>query len=152
MITITRYKEYPVPQDVDDINALNKQLSPNAKKITYDILMEFLSQTGATLVVARDTDTVSHVSLGKIIGKACIHVIQLDDGSKKATVEQVVVDEKYRGQGIADKLDDELRRAGKEMGAKFIDLTSNPTRVAANKFYVRREYERRDTNVYRLML
>ncbi len=152
MIMIVRYKDYPVEQDVDDINKLNKQLSPSAGEVTCDTLTEFLSQSGVVLVVARDLDTASDISEGKIIGKACIHIIQLDDGSKKATVEQVVVDEKYRGQGIADTLDDELRKAGKEMGATFIDLTSNPAREAANKFYVRRGYQRRTTNVYRLML
>jgi ribosomal protein S18 acetylase RimI-like enzyme len=40
----------------------------------------------------------------------------------------------------------------KEAGAKTVDLTSRPSREAANRLYQRVGFERRDTNVYRYRL
>ena len=36
-----------------------------------------------------------------------------------------------------------------ELGAKTIDLTSRPSREAANRLYQRLGFEMRETNVYR---
>ena len=36
-----------------------------------------------------------------------------------------------------------------DAGAKTVDLTSRPTREAANRLYQRIGFEQRDTNVYR---
>jgi ribosomal protein S18 acetylase RimI-like enzyme len=38
------------------------------------------------------------------------------------------------------------------LGCRTIDLTSRPSREAANRLYQREGFEQRDTNVYRLTL
>jgi ribosomal protein S18 acetylase RimI-like enzyme len=61
----------------------------------------------------------------------------------------VVVDETTRGKGIGAALvRDALDRAA-SAGARMVDLTSRPSRQAANRLYVRLGFEQRATNVYR---
>lgn len=151
MITIARLKPPITFQDIHDINQLNTQLSSRKKETTYESFYRFLSQENVFIVIARDTDLNTN-ERGKIIGKASLHITQLDDGVKKATVEHVVVDEKYRGKGVADSIDEELERLAQDNDVLYIDLTSNPSRVVANKFYQKRGYVLRETNVYRKIL
>jgi ribosomal protein S18 acetylase RimI-like enzyme len=68
------------------------------------------------------------------------------------TTEDVVVDESFRGKGIARKLMNELIKKAQELGMKQIDLTSNPARESANKFYLSLNFNLRQTNCYRLTL
>jgi ribosomal protein S18 acetylase RimI-like enzyme len=60
-----------------------------------------------------------------------------------------VVDETARGKGVGAALNTEAISLAHEMGAKSIDLTSRPSREAANRLYQRLGFEQRDTNVYR---
>ncbi|MBI2109470.1 MAG: GNAT family N-acetyltransferase [Parcubacteria group bacterium] len=151
MIHVAPLQSPVTSQDVEDINHLNRQLSSHSKKTTRDELEQFLAQPGVFLVVAREQGECIPPR-GHIVGKSCLHTTNLDDGTRKATVEQVVVDEHHRGMGIADRTDDVITNIAKEHHVQWIDLTSNPTRVAANKFYKRRGYALRETNVYRKML
>lgn len=66
--------------------------------------------------------------------------------------EDVVVDEKYRGQGLSKQLVTHAVRFVKEQGIPLIMLTSNPTRIAANKLYQKLGFEQKQTNVYRMNL
>jgi ribosomal protein S18 acetylase RimI-like enzyme len=67
----------------------------------------------------------------------------------KAWIEDVVVDQRFRGRGIgADLSLAGLRRAEAE-GAATVDLTSRPSREAANRLYQRLGFVQRETNVYR---
>jgi L-amino acid N-acyltransferase YncA len=67
-------------------------------------------------------------------------------------IEDVVVDEKYRGQGLSKQLVTHAVRFVKEQGIPLIMLTSNPTRIAANKLYQKLGFEQKQTNVYRMNL
>jgi ribosomal protein S18 acetylase RimI-like enzyme len=67
----------------------------------------------------------------------------------RAWIEDVVVDEDVRGGGVGALL---VRRAldlAFESGARTVDLTSRPSREAANRLYQRLGFELRETNVYR---
>mgnify|MGYP000013549106 FL=1 len=70
----------------------------------------------------------------------------------KAWIEDVVVDEKYRGQGLSKQQVTHAVRSVKEQGIPLIMLTSNPTRIAANKLYQKLGFEQKQTNVYRMNL
>ena len=70
----------------------------------------------------------------------------------KAWIEDVVMDEKYRGQGFSKQLVTHAVRFVKEQGIPLIMLTSNPTRIAANKLYQKLGFEQKQTNVYRMNL
>lgn len=67
----------------------------------------------------------------------------------RARIEDVVVDQQYRGQGIGRALNQTALERAKAAGARSVDLTSNPEREAANQLYVSLGFERRATNVYR---
>ena len=67
----------------------------------------------------------------------------------RAWIEDVVVDEAARGQGVGDGADRRHGRPGPRAGAATVDLTSRPSREAANRLYQRAGFVQRDTNVYR---
>ena len=67
-------------------------------------------------------------------------------------IEDVVMDEKYRGQGFSNQLVTHAVRFVTEQGIPLIILTSNPTRIAANKLYQKLGFEQKQTNVYRMNL
>ena len=66
-----------------------------------------------------------------------------------AWIEDVVVDESARGAGAGEKLVAAALGHAREVGAKSVDLTSRPSREAANRLYLRMGFETRQTNVYR---
>ncbi|MET0827119.1 MAG: GNAT family N-acetyltransferase, partial [Acidimicrobiales bacterium] len=55
-------------------------------------------------------------------------------------------------QGIGRLLIDAMVARAKELGAKTVDLTSRPSREAANRLYLRLGFVERETNVYRFDL
>ena len=60
-----------------------------------------------------------------------------------------MVDESARGQGVAEALNRAAIERARAAGAVSIDLTSRPSREAANRLYQRIGFEPRETNVYR---
>jgi ribosomal protein S18 acetylase RimI-like enzyme len=60
-----------------------------------------------------------------------------------------VVDGAARGRGVGEALNEEAIRRAAAAGARSVDLTSRPSREAANRLYRRLGFEVRDTNVYR---
>ena len=69
----------------------------------------------------------------------------------KAWVEGVVVDDGARGKGVGKSLMRHAMEQSKKLGAKTVDLTSRPSREAANKLYQSLGFEIRQTNVYRYL-
>lgn len=70
----------------------------------------------------------------------------------RAWIEDVVVDSGQRGRGIGEALVRAGVEAARAAGARTVELTSRPSRQAANRLYGRLGFERRETNVYRLNL
>ena len=68
----------------------------------------------------------------------------------KAWIEDVVVDETFRGQGISKLLVAHAIEFVKSQQIPLLMLTSNPKRIAANKLYQAMGFERKETNVYRM--
>ena len=67
----------------------------------------------------------------------------------RAWIEDVVVDEAARGAGAGEALVQAAVERAEALGARTVDLTSRPSREAANRLYVRMGFELRTTNVYR---
>ena len=67
----------------------------------------------------------------------------------RAWIEDVVVDQSGRGMGVGEALSKHALQLARLEGAKTIDLTSRPSREAANRLYKRIGFAPRDTNVYR---
>jgi ribosomal protein S18 acetylase RimI-like enzyme len=86
-----------------------------------------------------------------IVGMLTLAVFRIPTGIR-AWIEDVVVDAEARGRGVGEALTREAVRVAGTHGARTVDLTSRPSREAANRLYQRLGFERRDTNVYRLSI
>ena len=89
----------------------------------------------------------SHSMDGEIVGAATLGVFRTPSGVH-AHVEDVIVDESMRGQGIGEVLVNHLLQIAREMGLKGISLTCNPRRVAANALYQKMGFKKWETNIY----
>jgi ribosomal protein S18 acetylase RimI-like enzyme len=67
-------------------------------------------------------------------------------------IEDMIIDEKYRGQGLGRMLMEELIKIAKKKKAKKINLTSRSQRVEARKLYESLGFELIDTGVFKLDL
>jgi ribosomal protein S18 acetylase RimI-like enzyme len=88
---------------------------------------------------------------GVITGTLTLVMFVIPTGLR-AVIEDVVTDDAGRGKGVATALTNEAIRIAKEAGARTIDLTSRPSRVAAGRLYEKLGFEARDTRVYRYPL
>ena len=120
---------------------LVRQLSTSAQLPTRAELEEIVSSPAATILLARGPD-------GQIIGSLTLVVFRTLTGVR-AWIEDVVVDEAARGQGAGEELVREATRLADESGARTLDLTSRPSREAANALYEKVGFHARETNVYR---
>lgn len=84
---------------------------------------------------------------GEIVGAATLGVFRAPSGVH-AHVEDVIVDEAKRGQGIGEALVNHLLQIAREMGLKGVSLTCNSRRVAANALYQKMGFKKWETNVY----
>ena len=101
--------------------------------------------------IPRNTHLFFLLADQEIAGMLTVGIYHSPTGGK-AWIEDVVVDEKYRGQGLSKQLVTHAVRFVKEQGIPLIMLTSNPTRIAANKLYQKLGFEQKQTNVYRMNL
>lgn len=136
-----------IPPQIKEINELIRQLSSHPKFVLPDDISAILKQPELYFFVAQDDSLKNQ----PIIGMASIIIYQIPTG-KKGYIEDVVVDEKYRGLGLGQQLTQKLIGIAREKNAQYIDLTSGLSRLAANKLYQKMGFERRETNVYRLKL
>jgi ribosomal protein S18 acetylase RimI-like enzyme len=122
---------------------LTPQLSSSAAAPTFAELQEIASSRASILFVARDPDQG-----GKIVGSLTLVVFRIPTGVR-AWIEDVVVDTELRGHGIGEALTRTALDRARQAGAKTVDLTSRPSREAANRLYQRVGFEQRVTNLYR---
>lgn len=130
--------------DLEGINALQTQLARSSwKPLTYAQLLNVVKDNNVTLLTVKDA--------GNIIGLGSINMFHTILG-KHATIEDMVIDEKYRGQGLGKRLGEQLIDLAKKARVVSIELTTRPSREAAIKLYEKLGFEKRKTNVYRLKL
>ena len=126
------------------LEVLVPQLSKSNPPPTLAVVKEMLASDAITQFVARD-------DAGRIIGVATLAVFPIPT-ARRAWIEDVIVDESARGRGVGEALTQAMVDHARSVGCKTVDLTSRPSREAANRLYVRMGFEIRDTNVYRLDL
>jgi ribosomal protein S18 acetylase RimI-like enzyme len=119
------------------------QLSPSAAVPTPDVIRAIVEAPASTVLLARDRR-----DSGRIIGMLTLVVFRIPTGVR-AWIEDVVVDEAARGRGVGEALSREAIRLALGLGARTVELTSRPSREAANRLYQRLGFVRRDSNVYR---
>lgn len=120
---------------------LTPQLSSSSPPPDEDALREIVESPATTLLVARGDG-------GSIVGSMTLVVFRIPTGLR-AWIEDVVVDDDARRQGVGEALNREALRRAAAAGCRTVDLTSRPSREAANRLYQRLGFVARDTNVYR---
>lgn len=126
---------------VNYLNPLIDQLGPKyPSQLTVEKLQEIIDRPDNYIFIAYDDK--------KIIGVVALSSLHVLTG-KKLWVEDMVVDEKYRGQGIGFNLIEAVKKYAKENGFTHINLTSRPAREAANQLYRKAGFEINETNYYR---
>lgn len=130
----------------DAMARLIPQLSRSSAAPSQDAIAAMLAQDSMSLFVFRGEDADGQQ--GQILGMLSLITFTIPTGVR-AWIEDVVVDEAARGQGAGKALVDAAVAHANKLGAKSVDLTSRPTREAANRLYRRAGFEARETNVYR---
>jgi ribosomal protein S18 acetylase RimI-like enzyme len=129
---------------VEAFARLIPQLSSSAAIPTKAELQEIADND--SLLIARDPQQD-----GKIVGTLTLVTFRIPTGIR-AWIEDVVVDNLERGKGIGEALTVAALKRAAELGAKTVDLTSRPSREAANRLYRRVGFELRESNLYRYNL
>ncbi len=131
------------PELRDALNRLVPQLSSSAKLLSDADVVRMTTDHDVVLFVAKHDDV--------IVGTLTLVVFAIPSG-QRAWIEDVIVDGDVRGLGIGAALTNAAIEEGRRRGVRTIDLTSRPSREAANKLYQKLGFEIRDTNVYRFFI
>ncbi|CAN5744152.1 hypothetical protein BH20ACT1_BH20ACT1_01280 [soil metagenome] len=132
------------PELVAAFARLVPQLSRSSQPPAEDELAEMVASPATTVLVARDAE-------GIIVGTLTLATFRIPTGVR-AWIEDVVVDGSARGAGVGEALTRAALERAAVAGARSVDLTSRPSREAANRLYRRLGFEARDTNVYRITM
>jgi ribosomal protein S18 acetylase RimI-like enzyme len=134
------------PELVAAFERLIPQLSSSNPAPTVTELAAICESEASVLLVAVDRDAED-----RILGSLTLAWFRIPTGVR-AWIEDVVVDESARGRGVGELLNRAALDRARELGAKTVELTSRPSREAANRLYQRIGFVARDTNVYRFSL
>jgi len=128
---------------VQAFQRLMPQLTSYSAPPTQEELVE-MAQSGQVFVfLARDSDQD-----GLIIGTATLGTFRTPTGLH-GWIEDVVVDQDFRRQGIGKALTEACLDQARVMGLRDVNLTSRSARCAANQLYQAMGFIRRETNIYR---
>jgi ribosomal protein S18 acetylase RimI-like enzyme len=119
------------------------QLSKSNPPPSRDDLNAIISSEASVLFIARVN--------GKIAGALTLATFRIPTGVR-AWIEDVVVDADARGHGVGEALNMAAIAEARSRGAITVELTSRPSREAANRLYQRIGFVQRETNIYRFSL
>lgn len=124
------------------LDRLIPQLSQRAATPSPERLARIVADPSSHLFAAVGDD-------GLIAGMATLVINEIPTG-RKAWLEDVVVDENHRGQGIGRALVMHAVETARACKAGQIALTSNPSRTAARRLYADCGFEEAGTTVFKL--
>ncbi len=125
---------------IGTFNRLLPQLSSSAPPLDRAALDRLVGSDATTVLMARAD--------GRMVGTLSLVMFPIPTGLR-AWIEDVIVDQAARGQGIGEALTMAALRLAEEAGARTVDLTSRPSREAAGRLYERIGFQSRDTRAYR---
>lgn len=128
------------PGLTEAMGALLPQLSKSAPPLEEATLAGVVNHEACHFLVAEED--------GVLLGSLTLVVFPIPTGIR-AWIEDVVVDSEARGKGVGAALNQFALEVGESLGARSVDLTSRPSREAANRLYQRLGFVQRETNVYR---
>ena len=117
------------------------QLTPEHITLTEEMVKQLIASENSHLFFLMQDEQVA--------GMLTVGIYYSPTGGK-AWIEDVVVDEAFRGQGLSKLLVAHAIQFVESKQIPLLMLTSNPTRVAANKLYQAMGFGRKETNVYRM--
>ena len=123
--------------DKREVENLFKQLTD--KPLNFDP-KNLINDSGCHCIVMENKDA--------IIGFAALIIHQVPTKGYVGRVEDVIIDENYRGKGLGKNLMKELIKTAKKNKIKTINLTSNPSRAAARNLYESLGFQLSDTGVF----
>ena len=129
---------------LDAFQRLVPQLTDNNPPPSLNDLTALVRDSSSTLMIARNERR-------EIIGALTLTVYRVPTGIR-SIIEDVIVDNSARGQGIGEALMKRAIEIAREKGVNNISLTCNPMREAANRLYQRMGFKKRETNAYQLKL
>ena len=140
---------------IKQINALTPAIQ-TAIQHFIDLLVSTPYTASNETLTALVASENSHLFLAydeteNIMGMITVGIYYSSTG-KKAWIEDVVVDDTYRGKGIGEKLVQHAIEFVKTKNVNLLMLTSHPSRIAANKLYPRVGFSKRETNVYKMII
>jgi ribosomal protein S18 acetylase RimI-like enzyme len=133
------------PELVAAFARLVPQLSSSNPGPGESELHEIVASPATVLLVAVDGD---RAGADAIVGSLTLVLFRIPTGLR-AWIEDVVVDGAGRGRGVGEALNRRALEIAAARGARSVDLTSRPSREAANRLYRRHGFEPRETNVNR---
>lgn len=128
---------------IDGINNLLGQLTSSPKEMNEALLRAIVESDRTHLFLAYIGN--------QMVGMGTLAAYVIPTGTK-AWVEDVVVDNNFRGKHIGKKLVNHVVEYTKKYSPCSLMLTSRPMRVAANKLYKSVGFEKRETNVYKIQV
>ena len=140
MTEIIKIQSYS-PEYHEAMQRFLDQLTTNPMTLTEEMFRQLLASPNSHLFfLMKDEQTAGMLTVG----------IYHSPTGGKAWIEDVVVDETFRGQGLSKLLVAHAIEFTKSQGIPSLMLTSNPKRIAANKLYQTMGFGRKETNVYRM--
>jgi ribosomal protein S18 acetylase RimI-like enzyme len=130
---------------VDAIARLLPLLSRTAPAPSAATLERIVASPATALLIARDGVS------GPIVGTLTLALFLIPTGTR-AWIEDVIVSDSVQGRGCGELLTRAALDAAAAAGARTVELTSRPSREAANRLYQKLGFKVRDTNVYRYEL
>lgn len=143
MAVVVEIAEKVTDEVVASFEVLIPQLSSSNPAPSRKALEEIVESPSTDLFLARVD--------GRIVGSLTLAVFRIPTGLR-AWIEDVVVDDSARGLGVGAALNIAALEEARRRGAVTVDLTSRPSREAANKLYKKLGFVERETNVYRYTL
>ncbi|MEK7124361.1 MAG: GNAT family N-acetyltransferase [Patescibacteria group bacterium] len=127
--------------DLKELNDILLQWSAKRKEITPLQFRKLIKKSHVIAMYDKKTmiGTVTLIELHKLSGL-------------KGIVEHLMIDEKYRGRGLGEKLMKYSVNLAKKLEMKNLYLTCEPERIAANKLYQKIGFKAKETNFYQLTL
>ena len=124
--------------DLPRVRELVAQLDPNAKVNEQSLYRAMLNG-----YVSTTYEQEKLIGMGWIFPRQTLLRAQ-------AVVEDMIVDQAYRGRNLGEKILRDLLRWAKAQGIEMVELTTNPRRIAANALYQKAGFTLHETNHYLL--
>lgn len=125
--------------DEKDLTSLNHLL-----KEVYGIEKQNSNSNNTELVAIYNDEVVGYLTINKLYDSV--------KNIKYCYINYVCVKAKYRRYHIASKLLQKVEEICRNENISYIELTSNKTRIEAQELYIKNNYIKRDTNVYRKVI